>query len=620
MAAVFPLDTSKPWVFNGVTYNYDSVEDRWFVVSTTATDQVVDNLDSLERGLDVTNSIIDQEIENRTVLLNQAASKNNSQDAAIDELSGRIDAIGATVGILEFKGRYQYRLERSEAACDAAYIACLNQAPGDPTNASECNRLWEQCKNEVGDPLPAGHFTSIGTLDQSLTEELLISNQTLDGTSFDWENLLETGDYLELVESTQNDTVLYEVVADPVRNGVEERIRVKYIKETGAGDGNFNLEEVSEIRVIKQKLGLDIVEADKRYVQRPYQVIFASVAPTEGQADDKVLRNGELWYDTQNLELFVWNNNAWVAATKPPSQDIVVMDINAQVDALNAKAAGLEFDINALVMDRVRSPHLYYSDEEPSGNAEGNLIDGDLWVDSDDLQIKFYSQGAWINPDRTSESNYLPLTGGTVNGRVSILGVGNGSSLYVKQSPDLSNNNSIIAVNNKDGDNKFYVTGSGSVAASDNFTPSLDRHLTTKKYVDAMVGGPTRCTWIHSSQTEPSRVSSKKFYVGSETNSQSFLYLSDETSNGIRFEASTSTWGESAHTWASHTGDSGKGQMAWWMLNDDGTWSYMANSTAYRYRFNFRGWIQIEYKNYNGTHPTSSTHGRTWGISIPELF
>ena len=100
MAAVFPLDTTQPWTFNGVTYEYDATEDRWFVVSTVATDQVVENLSDLERGLDITNSVIDQEIENRTNLLNVAASKNNSQDAAIDELSGRLDAIGANVGIL----------------------------------------------------------------------------------------------------------------------------------------------------------------------------------------------------------------------------------------------------------------------------------------------------------------------------------------------------------------------------------------------------------------------------------------------------------------------------------------------------------------------------------------
>ena len=625
MAAVFPLDTTQPWTFNGVTYEYDASEDRWFVVSTTATDQVVENLDSLERGLDITNSVIDQEIENRTNLLNVAASKNNSQDAAIDELSGRIDAIGANVGILEFKGRYQYRLERSEAACDAAYIACLNQAPGDPTNASECSRQYDACKLEIGEPMPAGHFTSIGTVDQSLTEELIISNETLDGTSFDWENLLESGDYLEVVENTQNDTVLYEVVADPVRSGTEERIRVKYIKETGAGDGNFNLQEVSEIRVIKQKLGLDIVEADKRYVQRPYTVQFSPISPTEGQGEDTILRNGELWYDTLNLELFVWNNNAWVSAAKPPSQDVVISDALDDISRISGEVYQVSQELNTIDAYLQTRKNIYYSDGTPDAgsNPDGtprSFNNGDLWIDSDDLTLKFYSQGAWVNPDRTSDSNdYLPLTGGTVNGQVAIYGAGDKSSLWVKQSPDLADNKSIITAYNKEGQQKFYVTGSGSVAASDSFNPSLDRHLTTKKYVDSMIGGPTRCTWLHSPTVEPNRVESKGFYI-SGSGSQGFLYISDTTANNIRFEKSTSTWGESAHTWMSYTVSSGVGQMAWWMLNDDGTWSYKANSTAYKYRFNFRGWCQIEYKNFNGTKPSSSTYGKTWGISIPELF
>ena len=378
MAAVFPLDTSKPWVFNGVTYEYDASEDCWFVVSTTATDSVVDSLSELERGLDVANSVIDQEIENRTVLLNAAASKNNSQDASIDELSGRIDAIGATVGILEFKGTYQYRLERSEAACDAAYIACLAQSNNDPLAMSECSRLYDECKLGIGNPLPDGTFTSIGTIDQSDTEELIISNTTQTGTTFDWENLLETGDYIEMVETTQNDSVLYEVISDPVRSGTEERIRVKYIKESADGDGNFNLQEVYEIRVIKQSIGLDIVEADKRYVQRPYQVIFASIAPTEGQAEDKVLRNGELWYDTQNLQLFVWNNNAWVTAMSPLSKDIVITEALADIDALKAK------------------PEITSSTTAPT-----NPKQGDLWFNPSTLKFAFFTAGAWINPDQS---------------------------------------------------------------------------------------------------------------------------------------------------------------------------------------------------------------------------
>ena len=77
-----------------------------------------------------------------------------------------------------------------------------------------------------------------------------------------------------------------------------------------------------------KKRGLDIVEADARYVQRPYTVLFSNMTPTElGEAENTgVLQNGELWYDTQNLQLFVWNNNAWVTAMSPLSQDIVIAE------------------------------------------------------------------------------------------------------------------------------------------------------------------------------------------------------------------------------------------------------------------------------------------------------
>ena len=374
MAAVFPLDTTKPWTFNGVTYEYDATEDRWFVVSTNKTDLVDETLEDLERSVDINTTVIDQEIENRTVLLNAAAAKNNEQDASLLELSGRIDAIGSNVGILEFKGRYKYVLEKSQAACDAALAEALTQG----MEQVAALRAHTDCMAAIGQPLEDGTFTSIGTLDQSLTEELLICNTDLDGLTFDWENLLETGDYIELVESTQNDTVLYEVVSDPIRDGNEERIRVKYLKETGAGDGHFNLQEVSEIRVIKQKLGLDIVEADKRYVQRPYTVQFSNTAPTEGQAADKSLQNGELWYDTQNLQLFVWNNNAWVTAMSPLSSDVVITEALADIENLKAKP-----DITS------------------STTAPTNPKQGDLWFNPSTLKFAFFTAGAWINPDQS---------------------------------------------------------------------------------------------------------------------------------------------------------------------------------------------------------------------------
>ena len=83
MAAVFPLDTTKPWTFNGVTYEYDATEDRWFVISTNKTDLLMRLLKTLKDVSDQ-NTVIDQELENRTsssamLLLH----KNNQQDAAI---------------------------------------------------------------------------------------------------------------------------------------------------------------------------------------------------------------------------------------------------------------------------------------------------------------------------------------------------------------------------------------------------------------------------------------------------------------------------------------------------------------------------------------------------------
>ena len=132
MAAVFPLDTTKPWTFNGVTYEYDAIEDRWFVISTNKTDFVDDSLETLTRDTNDINIRIDEEIENRNLILQASAEKNNQQDAAILELDQRLDAISDASGTLLFKGRYVYALEKSEDACNEAYLACLIEAGGDP--------------------------------------------------------------------------------------------------------------------------------------------------------------------------------------------------------------------------------------------------------------------------------------------------------------------------------------------------------------------------------------------------------------------------------------------------------------------------------------------------------
>jgi len=380
MAAVFPLDTTKPWIFNGVTYEYDASDDRWYVVSTVATDQVVENLSELERGLDVTNTIIDQEIENRSNLLDAATNKNNRQDAAILELDQRLDAISDAAGTLQFKGRYKYVLEKSEEACTQAYLACLIAAAGDPVAAGECSNIDAACNAAIDEPYADGSFTSKGATNVIADiEEFIITGIDLDGQSIDWLNVAEVGDYLEMFGIDDGDTALYEIIEEPKVFNVERSIRVKFIRETGAGDSRFNLQQEYDIRVFKTSQGLDLTEADKRYVIAPYVVYFAdSPADITPVATSGTLRNGELWFDTTALQMFVWNNNSWVAVSPPPTQDLRVATMEADIQALRAK------------------PDITSSTTAPVSPKQG-----DLWFNPSTFKFAFYTAGAWINPDQS---------------------------------------------------------------------------------------------------------------------------------------------------------------------------------------------------------------------------
>ena len=384
MAAVYPLDT-QPWTFNGVTYEYDAAEDRWYIVSTTNSDIITDTLNSLSEDVERIDDTIVEEIDNRTDLINAAAGRNNAQDAAISELDARVDSISENIGVLEFKGIFTYTLERSEAACNAAYVQCSQAASGDADLIAQCDAALVTCQSQIGDPLGDGTFTSVGTIDLSATTELVITNRDKNGEIIDWENVLEPGDYLELAEPntidggvTGGDTVLYEIIADPITRSGQENIRVKFIKETGNGDGSFDLQTDYTIRVFKKDLGIDINEADERYVNTPYTVMFSDTAPTTGKALDGDLRSGELWFDTAALELFVWNNNSWVTCSKPPSQDIVFTAALAEIEALKAKPS-------------ITS----------AATAPTNPKQGDLWFNPSTLKFAFYSAGAWINPDQS---------------------------------------------------------------------------------------------------------------------------------------------------------------------------------------------------------------------------
>ena len=375
MAAVFPLDTTQPWTFNGVTYQYDAAEDRWFVISTNKVDAVDESIDDLNRDVDIINTVIDQEIENRTNLLNAAASKNNEQDERLNDIDARLDLVADNIGVLEFAGLFRYFPLKTQAMCDAETTDCLNAAGGDAIAIQACLTAQARCEAEITTEIPEGEFTS-DVLQFADVEYLRISNITQGGAEFDWVGIIEPGDFIELVEQNRQDSALFEVLTDARADS--ENIRVKFVRQTNLGDGAFNDTEVYAIRIFKEERGLDINAADARYVQRPYTVMFSDDPPELGDAFTGVLQNGELWYDTQNLQLFVWNNNAWVTAMSPLSNDIVITEALADIQTLKAK------------------PGITSSTTPPA-----NPKQGDLWFNPSTLKFAFFTAGAWINPDQS---------------------------------------------------------------------------------------------------------------------------------------------------------------------------------------------------------------------------
>ena len=413
MAAIFPLDTTQPWTFNGVTYQYDAAEDRWFVISTNKTDLVDDSLETLNRDVDIINTTIDQEIENRTALLNQAAAKNNEQDTRLDEIDARLELVADNIGVLDFAGLFEYMPLITEDTCNAQFAECVAAAAGDSEALQACTQEQARCMANITTEVPDGKFVSDEHVYANVNY-LRISNKTINDATYDWVSLIEPGDYIELVEQNLRDTVLYEVLTDARADA--ENIRVQFVRQTNLGDSEFNDGELYAIRVFKEERGLDLNQGDARYVQRPYTVMFSDDPPELGQAFTGVLKNGELWYDTQNLEMFVWNNNAWVAAAKPPSQDVTVLTMQQDIDKLSEEAFVTNQTLNTLVSESLLENNIYYSDEAPSGDVTGTLRNGDIWVDSDDLTIKFYSGGAWINPDRQVGGDYVEKSGSNITG------------------------------------------------------------------------------------------------------------------------------------------------------------------------------------------------------------
>ena len=114
-----------------------------------------------------------------------------------------------------------------------------------------------------------------------------------------------------------------------------------------------------------------------------------------------------------------------------------MQSVVADVDELQNVTQETVVRVNSLISDLMLEPNIYYSDTTPTGDITGTLRNGDLWIDGTNLEVKFYSGGAWVNPDRQVGGDYLETTGGKMTGTItSKVGGTNNVALVITNEKD----------------------------------------------------------------------------------------------------------------------------------------------------------------------------------------
>ena len=96
-----------------------------------------------------------------------------------------------------------------------------------------------------------------------------------------------------------------------------------------------------------------------------------------------------------------------------------------------------------------------------------------------------------------------------------------------------------------------------------------------------------------------------------------FIYVSSTTATGMKL-SKPDNLPQGAQRFGSYTSSSVGRTLKLWKQSSGGSWELMAWAVPYKYRFNFRGWCQIEYTYRQGSFPDITNS--LWAISCPDLL
>ena len=126
-------------------------------------------------------------------------------------------------------------------------------------------------------------------------------------------------------------------------------------------------------------------------------IYYQDSAPTEG------VENGNLWFDTTNLRLYVSHSGAWVNPDRISDGECDLTEVETEIAELQTSVDALQHQLNT-VSGGLCTYQIYYGD-----NAPTVCHNGDLWFNTTVLKMYVRHSNAWIDFDRVEDTDCTQL-------------------------------------------------------------------------------------------------------------------------------------------------------------------------------------------------------------------
>ena len=447
MAATFPLDTSQPWTYNGVTYKYDAAADMWYAVSSEGSTQLADDLDDLEERVDAieggsvnldayyTKTEVDQLIDGidqpDTDLSNYYTIP--QVDAADKALQDQIDDLKITKGeptVYTLNGiGIQVGIRPGDFYVDNAIVkntSFITLAPQDDNGKERPigavgdileihgpnNSSYRYTITTIADGTAALDFEIGSDPDAFYVEgtaySIYIYPQNAESASKDYvdaalaNKLSLTGGSLSgtlttnsLVKSTRTSGYAYLVYDEATETNtafIHSNGNIRGAAGTFTGD--------VEIRGISTLKGNTKLEGDLYFTNGGTINVSSGNTVLSGRASLELRTSAD-------HPVVISSGSTYKKVFAIYGYDGSADDNRGETAYINANGQAYFSEVYANDEELATKTYvdgmgqIYYGDISPAGSA---VNDGDLWVDSGNMRLLMRAAGAWVNPDREADT------------------------------------------------------------------------------------------------------------------------------------------------------------------------------------------------------------------------